>query len=187
LTAEATVTDPEGAPPPHRPRHRWLTAVVVVLLIAVPAGYLVLSAHQSRDSGKDKEQTASATGLVQEWPSRATRRIYQVPIPRGSTYVAYFETNSWKKSSLYVQFRTSPEKLDLFLEGVGTSRSKLVDGKVPITAQQADVVGWDLRAPGHTYAGAEVVTHDYRPDLAITVDVSNPERPQVYVVSTAEF
>jgi hypothetical protein len=190
LTAESAVTDPEGPPPrhlPHPPHRRWLTVVIVVLLIAVPAGYLALSAHQSRDSGKDKEQTASATGLVWDWPSRATRRIYHVPIPGGSTYVAYFETNSWKKSSLYAQFRTSPANLDLFLGDVGTSRSELAHGEVTITDQQADVVGWNLHAPGHTRAGTRVAAPGYRPDLAITVDFSKPERPRVYVVSTAEF
>lgn len=185
MTAEAPPTPAQG--PPHQPRHRWLTALIVVLLIAIPAGYLVLSAYQSRDSGKDKQQTASATGLVWEWPSRVTRRIYKVPIPKGATYVAYFETNSWKKSTLYVQFRTSPKKLDNFLETVGTSRAELVDGKRTVTARQADVVGWNLRTPGHSYAGSTVKQNDYRPDLAITADLTKPERPQVYVVSTAEF
>lgn len=165
---------------------RFVTAVVVVLLVAVPAGYLALSGFQSRDSGKDKQQTASATSLVWEWPSKVTRRIYEVPIPSRSTYVAYFETNSWQKSSLYAQFRTSPEKLDTFLEGVGTSRADLGD-EPTITTAQADVVGWDFRESRRDYVGTLVRTPGYRPDLALTIDLSRPERPQVYVVSTAEF
>lgn len=172
------------APPPSAQR-RFLTAIVVLLLIAVPAGYLVLSGFQSRDSGKDKEQVASATSLVWEWPSKVTRRIYEVPIPSRSTYVAYFETNSWQTSSLYAQFRTSPTKLDAFLSGLGTSREELNEGSA-ITRGQADVVGWDFRQPGD-YAGATVTHPGHRPDLKITVDLSRPERPQVYVVSTAEF
>ncbi|UGY94335.1 hypothetical protein [Streptomyces gobiensis] len=186
MTAEDPV-NVSPRPPRSLLLRRWLTAVIVVLLIAIPAGYLVLSAHQSRDSGKDKEQTASATGLVWQWPSRATRRIYDVPIPGGATYVAYFETNSWKRSSLYVQFRTSPERLDSFLEQVGTNRSELAGDHTTIPVRQADVVGWNLRTPGHTYAGTTVAQPGHRPDLAITVDLTKPERPHVYVVSTAEF
>lgn len=165
---------------------RFLTAVVVVLLIAITAGYLVLSGFQSRDSGKDKQQTASATSLVWEWPSKVTRRIYEVPIPSKSTYVAYFETNTWQKSSLYAQFRTSPKKLDTFLEGVGSDRAELTD-EPTISASQADIVGWDFRQQGRDYVGTTVRTQGHRPDLAVTVDLSRPERPQVYVVSTAEF
>lgn len=173
--------------PPHRPQARWLTAVIVVLLIAVPAAYLVLSAHQSRDSGKDKQAVASATGLVWEWPSKATRRIYDVPIPSRSTYVGYFETNSWQKSSLHVQFRTSPKKLDRFLNEIGTSRDELRKGTRTVTGKQADLVGWNIDVSGHVYAGTSVEQPGYRPDLAVTVDLTRPERPQVYVVSTAEF
>ena len=177
---------PVPAGPPRHPYRRLLTAVIVVLLIAVPAGYLVLSGFQSRDSGKDKEQVASATSLVWEWPSKVTRRIYEVNIPSYSTYVAYFETNSWQKSSLYTQFRTSPEKLDTFLDELGTSRDALADGSA-ITSGQADVVGWDFRQPGREYVGTTVRTPGHRPTLRLTVDLSRPERPQVYVLSTAEF
>ncbi|MDK1472188.1 hypothetical protein QNO07_01900 [Streptomyces sp. 549] len=173
--------------PPQRATSRWLRAVIVVLLIAVPAGYLVLSAHQSRDSGKDKQAVASATGLVWEWPSKATRRIYDVPIPLKSTYVGYFETNSWQESALYVQFRTSPEKLDAFLAEVGTSRAELRHGERTVTDRQAGLVGWNLGVSGHDYAGTTVRQPGYRPDLSITVDLTRPERPQVYVVSTAKF
>lgn len=171
--------------PPRPPHRRFLTAVIVVLLIAVPAGYLVLSGFQSRDSGKDKEQVASATSLVWEWPSKVTRRIYEVPVPSRSTYVAYFETNSWRTSSLHAQFRTSPKKLDAFLAGLGTSRAELNEGSA-ITRGQADVVGWDFRQPGD-YVGTSVANPGHRPDLDITVDLRRPERPQVFVVSTAEF
>ena len=39
-------------------RRRWITAVIIVLLIGVPAGYLAISAEQSRTSGRDKETEA---------------------------------------------------------------------------------------------------------------------------------
>ena len=178
--------DPEPPSPQGLTFRRFVTAVIVVLLIAIPAGYLALSGFQSRDSGKDKQQTASATSLVWEWPSKVTRRIYEVPIPSRSTYVAYFETNTWQKSSLYAQFRTSPEKLDAFLEGIGSSRAELV-GESAISASQADIVGWDFRQPGREYVGSSVRTPGNRPDLAVTIDLTRPERPHVYVVSTAEF
>lgn len=177
---------PASAGPPRLPYRRLVTAVIVVLLIAVPAGYLVMSGFQSRDSGKDKEQVASATSLVWGWPSKVTRRIYEVSIPSYSTYVGYFETNSWQKSSLYTQFRTSPERLETFLAGLGTNRDALTEGST-ITSGQADVVGWDFRQSGHEYVGTTVRTPGHRPTLQLTIDLSRPERPQVYVVSTAEF
>ncbi|HEX5568850.1 MAG TPA: hypothetical protein VFY14_18330 [Streptomyces sp.] len=174
--------------PPHRPEHRWLAAVVVVLLIAVPAGYLVLSAFQSRESGRDKQRAAAATGLVWEWPSKVERRIYEVPIPAGSTYVAHYERNSWKRSSFYVQFRTSRAGLDTFLEEAGSHRRELREGREGVSRRQADVVGWDFGLPGRTYAGTTVERPGERPDLAITVDLTREDdRLRVYVVSTADF
>lgn len=101
-------TAPDTERPPHRPRHRWLAAIVVVLLIAIPAGYLAMSAWQSRESGEDKARSASARALIYEWPSKVQRRIYDIPIPDGSTYVGYYETNAWQRSTMYVQFRTTP-------------------------------------------------------------------------------
>jgi hypothetical protein len=178
---------PQPERPPHRPRHRWLAAIVVVLLIAVPAGYLVLSAHQSRDSGKDKQRAAAATGLVWEWPSRVERRIYEVPIPGGSTYVAHYERNAWERSSFYVQFRTSREALDAFVEEAGGDPAELREGRPGVSDRQADVVGWDLEVPGHRYAGIRIDRPGERPDLAVTVDLTREDRPRVYVVSTVEL
>ncbi|MEE1926901.1 hypothetical protein V1J52_01660 [Streptomyces sp. TRM 70351] len=175
------------AAPRVRPRRRWLTALVVVVLISVPAVYLVVSAQQSRESGKDKQATAAATGLVWEWPSKATRRIYEVDIPPHSTYVAHYEENSWERSSLYVQFRTSPEGLDAFLAGLGRTRDALEPGTDPVTPGQAGTVGWDLERSGRHYAGTTVELPGARPQLALTVDLTKPERPHVHAVSTASF
>ncbi|MGO4430651.1 hypothetical protein AB4Z54_70775, partial [Streptomyces sp. MCAF7] len=78
-----------------RPRsRRWLKAVVVFLLITIPAGYMVISALQSRNSGEDKQENASATGLTAGWPSKVQRRIYDVWIPGYSDDVAFYESNS---------------------------------------------------------------------------------------------
>ncbi|MBW1600599.1 hypothetical protein JJV70_00460 [Streptomyces sp. JJ66] len=176
-----------GYPPPLRPRRRWLTAIVVALLIAIPAGYLALSAHQSRDSGKNKQTIASATGLMWHWPRKVTRRVFEVPIPPGSTYVGYYEANSWDTSSLYVQFRTSPEQLETFLGSLGTSPGELSSQAPGVTGREADAVGWDLDHPGRHYVHTTVDLPGLRPRVAVTVDMSKPERPQVYVVSTVTF
>ncbi|WP_233581071.1 hypothetical protein [Streptomyces triticirhizae] len=172
--------------PPHRPRHRWLVALTVLLLIAIPAGYMVLSAYQSRDSGEDKARAASARTLVYEWPSKVQRRIYDIPIPGGSAYVGHFETNSWDSSTMYVEFRCSPSQLSGFLEELGTSRGGLVEGTVTIPTRQAETVGWAFDEPGRIYAGTIVRQSEHEPEVAITVDLTREERPRVYAVSTTE-
>ncbi|WP_129843130.1 hypothetical protein [Streptomyces sp. RFCAC02] len=173
--------------PPHRPRHRWLALVVVALLIAIPAGYLALSAYQSRDSGEDKARTASAQALIYEWPSKVQRRIYDVPIPAGSAYVGYYETNSWDVSKLYVEFRCSPGQLSGFLHELGIDPSDLREGRVSVSDADADIVGWSFDEPDRTYTSATVQQSDAEPEVAVTVDTTSEERPRVYVTSTAHL
>lgn len=173
--------------PPHRPRHRLLTLLIVVLLIAIPAGYLVKSAFQSRDSGAVKERNAAATNLTYGWPSKVQRNIYDVPQPSKSTHYAFYEANSWQTSSLYVQFRLPAKQLGDFLDEVGTSSSALRPGRVTISDKQAEKVGWELTKDGHDYAGTIHRQAKSRPDLAITVDRSYHDMPRVYVVSTVKF
>jgi hypothetical protein len=172
--------------PPHVPRRRWLTAVVVGLLIAIPAGYAGVSAVQSRDSGETKARAAAARSLVYEWPSKVQRRIYDIPIPDGSTYVGHYETNQWERSTMYVQFRTSPERLAGFLEELGSGRSELSGGTVTIGREDADVVGWIFEPDARDYAGITIQHSPSEPEVAITVDITKPERPRVYVVSATE-
>ncbi len=189
MTATATTETPSGTGstrPPRRPRHRWLAAIVVVLLIAIPAGYLVLSAYQSRDSGEEKERAASARTMTYGWPSKVLRRIYDVPLPDGVTYVGYYETNTWDRSTLYVQFRSSPEQLSFFLEELGTTRDALNEGTVTISGDQADLVGWVLDDPARSYAGTIVQQSSDEPEVAVTVDLSSEERPRIYVASTSD-
>jgi hypothetical protein len=173
--------------PPHRPRHRLLTLLIVVLLIAVPGGYLVRSAFQSRDSGEDKERKAAATNLTYGWPSKVQRNVYDVPLPSKSSHYAFYEANSWQTSSLYVQFRVPEKQLGDFLDDVGTDSSALRDGKVTIGGKHAEKVGWDLHKEGHDYAGTTYRQQDSRPDVAITVDRTYGDMRRVYVVSTVKF
>ncbi|WP_243761502.1 hypothetical protein [Streptomyces sp. YIM 98790] len=172
--------------PPHIPRRRWVVAMVVFLLIAVPSGYIALSGWQSRSSGEDKAYAASPRTLVYEWPSKVQRRIYDVPIPKGSTYVGHFETNEWDSSTLFVQFRTSPTGLSAFLEELGAQRPQLSERTVTIPRAQAESVGWDFADPERSYAGITIQQSPAEPVVAITVDLTKPERPRVYVVSTTE-
>jgi hypothetical protein len=175
--------DPAG--PPRRRPHPVLVAVAVFLLITIPAGYFVLSGYQSRDSGEDKERTASARSLIYEWPSKVQQRIYDVPVPDGATYVAHYESNSWERSTLYVQFRAAPDQLNAFLEEAGTDRGALVEDTVTIARPDADAVGWSFDDPARTYASTTVRHSDAEPEVAITVDVTHEERARVYAVSTA--
>lgn len=178
---------PPAQRPPHRPKHRVLTLFVVVLLIAIPAGYLVQSAFVSRDSGEHKQREASLSDLHYEWPSQVQRRVYEVPVPKGSSYVAYYESNSWEKSTLHVQFRTSQTNLNAFLRDIGTDRAALEQGRVTISREQAAKVGWRLRDTGRSYAGLVHTQPEPAPDLVVTVDTTPQERPRVYVVSTVRF
>ncbi|MEU6119626.1 hypothetical protein ABZ840_34465 [Streptomyces sp. NPDC047117] len=179
---------PEGgahAPPPSR-RRRWLTGFVVFLLIAIPAGYLAISAAQSRDSGQEKEERAAMAGLTWHWPSKVQRRIYDVRIPAYSYPVAFFETNSFKTSSLYVTFRTSQDGLDQFLKNYGRTRADLKKDAVTISPEQAKRVKWDFSI-GDGYAGMVHKQKAPRPTQRITVDFAEDGHPVVYVLSTTRF
>lgn len=173
--------------PPHRPRHRVLTLIIVVLLIAIPGGYLIKSAFESRDSGEDKQRKAAATNLTYGWPSKAQRDIYDVPLPTQSSHYAFYEANSWQTSSLYLQFRTSKKHLGDFLEDVGADRKALRGGKITIDKKHADHVGWGFNKEGHDYSGTTFRQEGGRPTVSITVDSAYETRPRVYVVSTVKF
>ncbi|WP_206302878.1 sugar kinase [Streptomyces sp. WAC 01529] len=167
----------------HMIRRRWLTATIIVLLIGIPAGYLVISANQSRNSGRDKEDKYSATGLTEGWPSKVQRRLYDVPIPPYSAEVAYYETNNWRTSRLYVQFLTSNEGLAKFLKQIGTTESKLKPKDLTISKRDRNVVGWEFTGPG-PWSGLTREQKDPAPTQDVVVDRANPEHPMVYVVST---
>ncbi|GGZ39793.1 sugar kinase [Streptomyces poonensis] len=166
----------------HRIRRRALTLLIIVLLIGVPAGYLVISANQSRDSGRDKEEKYSATGLTAGWPSRLQRRLYQVPVPGYSADVAYYETNNWKTSRLYVQFLTSNEGLDRFLRNIGTSTDALEEDEIAISARDRKTVRWDFSGEGPWF-GLVHEQENPAPTHTVVVNRSNPKHPMVYVVS----
>ncbi|GAA4670751.1 hypothetical protein [Streptomyces youssoufiensis] len=166
-----------------RGRRSWRRKVTLFLLIAIPAGYMTISAQKSRGSGEDKQENAAATGLTHSWPSKVQRRIYDTPIPSYSVDVAFYETNSWKRSQMYVQFVTNPKGLDKFLGRLGADRDVLNDGRITIDAKTAGVVGWKLDAD-RKWAGGVIDQKDPEPTLDITVDFDNPDHPKVYVVST---
>ncbi|KPH98455.1 hypothetical protein OK074_6283 [Actinobacteria bacterium OK074] len=182
---QASPPDEPTRPPEdrrHMIRRRSLTLLIIVLLIGVPAGYLVISANQSRDAGKDKEKKWSATGLTAGWPSKVQRRLYEVQIPVHAKDVAYYETNNWKTSRLYVQFRTTDKRLKNFLDHVGTSADALKQDDITITARDQRIVGWTFTGTGPWYG----VVHKQKnpaPTQDIVVNRSDPERPVVYVVS----
>ncbi|MDQ0597895.1 hypothetical protein QF037_002240 [Streptomyces canus] len=166
----------------HRNRRRALTLLIIVLLIGVPAGYLVISANQSRNSGKDKEAKYSATGLAAGWPSKVQRRLYQVPIPHPADRIAYYETNNWKTSRLYVQFRTSNAGLDTFLAGVGVNRDDLKGGEITIGTRDQKITGWRFTGPG-PWSGLVHKQKNPAPTQDIVVNTADPANPMVYVVS----
>lgn len=166
----------------HMIRRRALTLLIIVLLIGVPAGYLVISANQSRDSGKDKEARYSATSLTGGLPSRVQRRLYNVPIPQAHSAVSYYETNNWKTSRLYVQFLTTNQGLAQFLADMGTSVTALQKDKVTINTRDRKVAGWDFTGTG-AWSGLAHDLPDPHPSQMVVVNRANHKYPQVYVVS----
>ncbi|CAL9581410.1 hypothetical protein SUDANB120_05056 [Streptomyces sp. enrichment culture] len=188
LPRQAPAPDEGGAPPPaedrgHVVRRRWITALIILLLIGVPAGYLAVSAQQSRESGRDKAAKVGATKVRPGWPSRVQRSIYDVPIPQKAWKVGFLETNNWHTSRLYVQFAVTPADLDGFLADLGTSRAELTRG-VAIDAHDTAVSGWNWK-PQRTWYGTTLEQPDPRPTRDVTVDLTDPSKPSVYVVSTA--
>ncbi|MFB8117152.1 hypothetical protein [Streptomyces sp. NPDC055962] len=179
--------DGDGTPPQDRRRvvrRRLITLTIIVLLIGIPAGYLVISAGQSRRSGKDKEAEASAQGLREDWPSGMQRRIFELPVPGNAIGVQYYETNNWKASRMYVKFRTTSAGLDRFLSGVGTGRAALETGRVTIPERDIKITGWYF-GPGVDWAGTVHKNEKPRPTQNITVNMTDPAAPVVYVVSAA--
>ncbi|MBZ6139885.1 sugar kinase [Streptomyces olivaceus] len=178
---------PEESGPPgedrrHMIRRRALTLITIVLLIGVPAGYLAISAGQSRDSGRDKEAKYAATGMTRGWPSKLQRRIYEVPVPVPADKIAYYETNNWKTSRLYVQFETTAAGLDVFLAGLDLDRDALHKDKVTISDRAQRVTGWKFRESS-TWWGVVNEQSDPAPTQDIVVDLDNPDYPMVYLVS----
>jgi len=166
----------------HKIRRRALTLLIIVLLIGVPAGYLVISAAQSRDSGKDKEAKYAATGLTKGWPSKVQRRLYQVPMPHPSGKVASYETNNWKTSRLYVQFQTPVRNLDVFLHDMGVSRADLKRDDITISARDQKITGWRFIRPGPWY-GLVHKQKAPKPTQDVVVNMSDSNNPFFYVVS----
>nr|WP_202447734.1 hypothetical protein [Streptomyces sp. SID5468] len=160
--------------------------VVGALLIAIPAGYGVVAGLQSRDTDGEKTLKAEMAGLVADWPARTQRSIYQVPIPYNATKVAYFESNAWRGSSLFVQFTTTGGGLDTFLAQLGTSRAGLTESGQAIPADQARRVGWTF-SPGHHWAGATLPRSGQAPAHRVMVNLDDPDKPAVYVISSVAF
>ncbi|WP_425586427.1 sugar kinase [Streptomyces ziwulingensis] len=185
MTQQTASSDDAGRPPEnHRRmiRRRALTLIIIVLLIGIPAGYLVISAAQSRDSGKDKEAKYSATGLSEGWPSKLQRRLYQVPVPHPAAKVASYETNNWKTSRLYVQFETTSAGLDAFLAGVGVDRGDLKRGDITISHRDQRVTHWKFSGTG-SWWGLIHTQKDPAPTRDVVVNLADPDLPMVYVVS----
>ena len=185
LPRQASSPDDPQRPPEdrrHKIRRRALTLLIIVLLIGVPAGYLVISAAQSRDSGKDKESKYAATGLTKGWPSQVQRRLYEVPMPHPSGKVASYETNNWKTSRLYVQFQTPVANLDVFLHDMGVTRADLKKDDITISARDQQITGWRFTRPGPWYG----LTHEQKnpqPTQDVVVNLSDAHNPFFYVVS----
>lgn len=165
---------------------RWVRWLVLPLLVLVPAGYLAISADQSRDGGVNQDEEAATRQMTAGTPTALQQRIYQVAFPSGATGTAYLETNSWDTSVLYAQFTTTSGGLDAFLAGAGTSRPALREGRPDLPAAQARTAGWTFAGPG-PWEGISLHRRGDKPDHDIVVDLSHPDAPVVYVVSTVNF
>lgn len=157
LPHQASAPDAEGTPTPaaedrrHVVKRRWITAIIILLLVGVPAGYLAISTQQSRESGRDKAAKVGASKVRPGWPSKVQRSIYEVPVPDKAWRVGFLETNNWRTSRLYVQFAVTPSELDGFLSGLGIGREDLTPG-VSVSAHDTSIMRLALEA-GDLVAG----------------------------------
>jgi hypothetical protein len=165
---------------------RLIPAAIAILLVVGPGGYLAQSAARSHDIAAVRLDTAVRRGTVRARPPAKRLKVYVVPIPLGATDVGYHEANSWRSSSFYAQFTTTPNGLDAFLAGLGSGRRALVEGRVTVTAAQARSAGWDI-GPHHHWAGVSLRAPGPAPDHEVTVNLDHSEAPVVDVVSTVTF
>ncbi len=172
--------------PPENPRRkarrRAITLLIIVLLIGVPAVYLAISANQSRNSGKDKESKYSARGLTVGWPSKVQRRLYQVPVPHPAEKVAFYETNNWKTSRLYVQFETTDAGLDTFLAWRRCRPGHAEEERHRHQRPRPEDHRLEVHRP-RPLVGRRQQTEGPRPTQDIVVNLSDPKLPMVYVVA----
>ncbi|MFE5805626.1 hypothetical protein OG444_30335 [Streptomyces sp. NBC_01232] len=188
LPHQASAPDAEGSPPPtaedrrHVVKRRWITAIIILLLVGVPAGYLAISTQQSRESGRDKAAKIGASKVRPGWPSKVQRSIYEVPVPDKAWRVGFLETNNWRTSRLYVQFAVTPPELDGFLASLGIRREDLTHG-VSISEHDTAVAGWNWKRQTD-WLGTTLEQDDPRPSRDITVDLTDPKVFKVYVVSS---
>lgn len=176
--------------PPRRVTRSWKAYLAIALLVGIPLVYGLISTQQSRESGRDKAERAAYTDMQPGWPPRLLRRIYQVPVPGGATYISYYEENALHDSSLYVDFTGPQEALDEYLETM-LARSdvrplpRLRDGFNPITPAQAETAGWTFTEGD--WSGLKLKQSGARPDLLVAVNTANPEKLVVRTVSTTEY
>ncbi|MFF4424065.1 hypothetical protein ACFY04_25335 [Streptomyces sp. NPDC001549] len=188
LPHQASAPDSESTPAPtaedrrHVVKRRWITAIIILLLVGVPAGYLAISTQQSRESGRDKAAKVGASKVRPGWPSKVQRSIYEVPVPDKAWRVGFLETNNWRTSRLYVQFAVTPPELDGFLSSLGISREDLTPG-VSVSAHDTSIAGWHWK-PQTPWLGTTLEQDDPRPTRDITVDLTDPKVSKVYVVSS---
>ncbi|MFF4391192.1 MULTISPECIES: hypothetical protein [unclassified Streptomyces] len=188
LPHQASAPDAEGTPAPtvedrrHVVKRRWITAIIILLLVGVPAGYLAISTQQSRESGRDKAAKVGASKVRPGWPSKVQRSIYEVPVPDKAWRVGFLETNNWRTSRLYVQFAVTPPELDGFLSSLGISREDLTPG-VSVSAHDTSIAGWHWK-PETSWLGTTLEQDDPRPTRDVTVDLTDPKVAKVYVVSS---
>lgn len=171
--------------------NRLTKTLCVVLLTAVPLAYLAWCSWQSTKGSEKRKQVAAAVTPVTGRPELATRNIYNVPVPAKATTRRYFETNSWNTSTLYARFTTVPRGLDWFLGRLGTKRSELVPGSVPITLSQQKTFGWHFEGPWaarQKLAGIHLEPEEKgKPSINLLVNLTHKDHPRVYIVSTVKF
>lgn len=165
--------------------------MAAALLVAVPGTYVVIASVQSLDGSDRKERVAAATEPLPGRPDTTTRNIYEVPLPVVTWHNWYFETNSWKSSSLYVRSEMTAADLEVFLAELGTSRRALVEGSIPITPEQRATFDWKFDGPWskqQRLAGVALPAEkNGAPAHRIVVNLVEEYYATVYVVSTITY
>jgi hypothetical protein len=120
------------------------------------AGPAASDASAAPSAGASASPSVTAAAMTEGAPPQAVLTRYHLPAPRGLKSVKYLEEKAWSGGDFYLEAAGSAVAVDAYLKDLGSSRSRLTKGYVPITDEDQSDVGWFLGTSGS--AAGDTVT-----------------------------